>query len=96
MWGTATWSTVPLFQAVCGLFLAAMLALTKLGFRDNDMVVAGHKILIATAVTTAVALAVSAPLLVNRRPALRGTGAGLAASALIFAIGAVINVLWLY
>ena len=95
MWCAATWSAVLLFQAVCGLFLAAMLALTKLGFRDDDVVVAGRKTLIATAASTVIALVLSAPLMINKRPLPRGIGLGLAASALIFAIGAVAYVLWL-
>jgi len=96
MWRAATWSAVLLFQAVCGVFLAAMVALTKLGFRDGDAVAAGHKTLTATAATTVIALALSAPLMINRRPLPRGIGFGLAASALIFAIGAVTYVLWLH
>jgi hypothetical protein len=96
MWRVATWSAVLLFQAVCGVFLAAMLTLTKLGFRNNDSVVEGHKILTATGAVTLIALALSVPLLVNRRPLPRGAGIGLAASALIFAIGAVTYVLWLH
>lgn len=95
MWRAATWSAVLLFQAVCGLFLAAMLTLTRLGLRDNDTTVAGHKTLTATAAATGIALALSAPLLISRRPLPRGIGIGLATSALIFAIGAVTYVLWL-
>ncbi|OYN78926.1 hypothetical protein CG716_13755 [Mycolicibacterium sphagni] len=96
MWRAAIWSTVLLFQAVCGLFLAAMWTLTKFGFRDNDAVVAGHKTLTATAAATAIALALSAPLFMNRRSLPRGIGLGLATSALIFATGAGTYVLWLH
>jgi len=97
MWAVATWSTPLLFQAVCGVFLAAMLVLGKMGFRDNDMAAEGHKVLTAAVVAAVVCVLVSVPFLVSRgRPALRGVGVGLATSAVIFLTGAAPFVYWLY
>ncbi|MBB3750610.1 peptidoglycan/LPS O-acetylase OafA/YrhL [Mycolicibacterium sp. BK634] len=94
-WKVATWSTPILFQLVCGVFLAAMLIATKLGFRDDTRVAEGHKILAATGVAVLIALIVAAPFLATRRPSLRGLALGTATAAAIFLIGALGYVFWL-
>ncbi|WP_445166118.1 hypothetical protein ACTXG7_19885 [Mycolicibacterium sp. Dal123E01] len=96
MWAVATWSSLLLFQAVCGLFFAAMAVLANLGYRDNNIDVEREKIFTAVVGTIVIALVVSTLFLLKRRPAMRGVGIGLAASAIIFAIGAAGYVLWLY
>lgn len=96
VWTVATWTTPFLFQLVCGVFLAAMLVLGKLGFRDNDHVSEGHKVLAATGIAVLIATVVAALFLAARRTTLRGLGFGTAASAAIFLIGALTYVLWLF
>ncbi|NTY63882.1 hypothetical protein [Mycolicibacterium sphagni] len=94
-WKVATWSTLILFQLVCGLFLAAMLTATKLGFRDHTRVAEGHKVLAATGIAVLIALIVAVPFLATRRPTLRGLAIGTATAAVIFLIGALGYVFWL-
>lgn len=96
MWAVATWSSLLLFQAVCGLFFAAMAVLAKLGYRDNNIDLEREKILTAVVATTLISLVASAPFLSTHRPVTRGVGIGLAGSVSIFAIGAAGYVLWLY
>lgn len=94
-WKVASWSTPILFQLVCGLFFAAMLTATKLGFRDNTRVAEGHKVLAAAGIAVLIALLVAAPFLAARRPTLRGLAVGTTTAAVIFLIGALGYVFWL-
>jgi uncharacterized membrane protein len=94
-WTVATWSSPILFQAVCGMFLAAMLVAGKLGMRDNDHIAEGHKILAAATAAVALSLVIAGLLARPRHTTWRGLAAGLATSAIIFGIGTLGYVLWL-